>query len=488
MNRGTQTELRRFTLPVSLADPLRRTGGLVTGVYLPLAHFNQYGPNNRAKRDTEKWNALFEHRINHVWSFRINSQYYNFLFDEIRRTGVQFIEETQRFNESQPFAATVWEDGVAFQGDLLARIETGEIGHMLLFAVDWAREKRRREDYMLPGREEINAQPDSVRFVDPFNPEWQPIDRSQLTRLHRLFITDQDYYGAFASHRGFFMSGRLITFAGIRYDESSVTVDSPIVGEGTHDSLSYALGLNYNVLGTDDFVIFANRSTAFNPSTTIDQGTGEPQRNEESEGWEIGIKSLAFDEKLALTLSVYELTRLNIPTSNPDFISPVDTPGIPQFIGTGIERAEGLDFDMSFRPNTSWTMIGSFGYTDARIVDDADNPEIIGDVLLRIPRITGSLALRYVAREGYLQGLRVGLSGTYTGGLLFNRESATRLRYERGPVRLYNGFIGYNWRDSSRRTHAIQLNVLNILDEFYLEVGGRVGRGREFRLSYRIRM
>lgn len=484
-NRGAATELRVDSRPVTATDPLRQTGGVVTGPYLPLINFNQYGPNNHVVRDSDNINLLFEHRINSVWSFRFNSQYYERYFDEVRRTGAQFLETTQRFNETSPFASTTWESGAALQADLLARFRTGSVGHMVLLAGDWARDKLRREDYQLPDRAAIMAQPAEVRFLDPANPDWTPIDRALLTRRSNFFLRDIQGFGAFASHRAFFLNNRLITMLGVRRDEVDADFEAPVVGSGRKGSTSYVLGANYKVFNNDSLVLFGNRSTAFDPRTTIDAGTGEPQDNERSAGWELGIKSLAFDQRLAFTLSTYEIKKLNIPNQNPDYNDGA-VPGVPQFLGQGVERARGAELDMSLRLTPSVTILGSAGYMNARVIESPDDRSLEGDVLLRIPKLTGSMTVRYAFRRGWLKGVRTGVSGSYLGGVLVGRESASRLREERGPIRLANAFASYGWRTDRKYSHSIQVNVLNLTDEFYLDVSGRKGRGREFRTSYRL--
>ncbi len=484
-NRGIATELRVGSHPVSATDPLRQTGGVVVGPYLPLINFNQYGPNNHVIRDSDNINLLLEHRINSVWSFRFNSQYYERYFDEVRRTGTQFLETTQRFNETSPFASTTWESGVALQADLLARFHTGKVGHMVLLAADWSRDKLRREDYQLPDRAAILAQPADVRFLDPANPDWSPIDRKLLTRRSNFFLRDISGFGAFASHRAFFFNNRLITMAGIRHDQVDAEFEAPVVGSGKPTSTSYVVGANYKLFNDERVVLFGNRSTSFDPRTTIDAGTGEPQENERSAGWEIGIKSLSFDQRLAFTLSAYEIKKLNIPNENPDYDEGA-TPGVPQFLGQGVERARGTELDMSWRVTPAVTILGSVGYMDAQVVENPDDPSLEGEDLLRIPKITGSLTARYAFRHGWLKGVRAGLSGSYLGGVVIGRASASRLREERGPVRLANAFLSYGWRPSRKVSHSFQFNVLNLTDEFYLDITGRLGRGREFRGSYKL--
>ncbi|HEU5078548.1 MAG TPA: TonB-dependent receptor plug domain-containing protein [Opitutaceae bacterium] len=485
-NRGTGLPGLLVGSRPSASNPLIRSGGVVTSSYLPLAHFNQMGPNDHLDRNYDGANVLIEHRFNSAWSGRVNLQKFWKDFEQKRwSSGLNYVPETGRLTSRTPFREIQDDRATAVQADLLGRFTTGSFKHSLLFAGDYSHEVYSDDQFQL-STADVNALPSSVRFLDPTNPDWTPADYSKVTRATALSRREFTNTGLLASYRLTFWNDRLATMASVRHSEveSKVRNDATTAkpGDGTDKANTYSTGFNLKLAG-DSLLLFANYSTSFDPQVLVDQGTGQVQRPEKGKGPEAGFKGIFFDQRVSYTVSLYEITKDNISTPNPDYDASTSAPGVPQYLGQGQNRVRGVDFSASARLTDDLTLLGSFGYLDSEITKSPDAPQNLGDVLTLVPDMTASGAVRYTFSHGFLKGLRIGANATYTGRTVINAATATRAREEHGPVQLYGGFVAYSWKTGHFR-HTLSANVLNVFDKFYLNSNDKIGRGREIRGSY----
>lgn len=121
--------------------------------------------------------------------------------------------------------------------------------------------------------------------------------------VYRRVITDQDvrlgYAALAADTRSAFNRGRTVFTSGLRYDLSRIEVEDRRVSasvphaEKTDGSLSFHLGANQRV--GKRVLLFANTSSAVEPSTRVDSRTGEIQENESTHGYESGARAAWLD-------------------------------------------------------------------------------------------------------------------------------------------------------------------------------------------------
>jgi outer membrane receptor protein involved in Fe transport len=480
-------ELRVDTRPVAGNDPFRRTGGIVVGPYLSLRHVNAWGPDSYLDRNYDTLNAQLEHRFGAAWSARVKFSAYWKHFEGQRWTTVQYDPVTLRTWGREPYRDNQETVVGAGQSELLGRFEHAAIKHTLLLAVDWTDSFIEDHSYQLPAAEVATLRT-GQRYLDPLNQDWTPFDYARLTRLTGNLRRYTDNLGGFLNHRVFFFDGRLITTAGLRYErvrnDNRDTVTSPNPAKGAHGALTYTAGANYYVLG-EALALFASHGTSFDPTVSIDRGTGNTRLNEEGKSTEAGLKGQFFNQRIGVTLSAFETSKFNIGVRNPDFVLNNPRDGTPEFLGNGEQRARGGELNVSARITDSLTILANGGYTATEITKNPDSPQLVGTELDRAPKLNGSAVVRYGFRSGRLKGLRVGASVTYAGRALLNRASATRARLESPPVQLYNAFLSYDWR-TGRFSHTTSLNGMNVFDKFYLTSNDRVGRERELRISHSV--
>ena len=484
------------TIPIlQLPAPTRSVG-----IYWELARYNIMGPHNVLTRDFESGNLLLEHRLTPNLIARLNLQTYDKDFTENQyRYGSGNALQARGTMTAEAFRQDQDESAHLAQADILWQVQTGAVKHALLLAGDASLYALRNTTFVAPPvrtSPTINRRPTYV--IDPFNPVWPRIPDAEISQVFQDTDRKIDSYGVFGSHRMFLLEGRLVTMAGLRYDRvdnrklsalaATAVVNAnnqiPVVtltdGSGSaEESLSYTLGVNYKLRG-DALVWFANHSTGFDPTVSIDSGTQAVVPNETSWGIETGVKGTAFDDALNWTASIFQIRKEDVAIGNPDFNSAA-LPGTPQFILGGREEAEGVEVDARWNVNASFYVQAGGAFIDGVVTE----PASARDRIAKAPRYGGYAATRYVFRTGALKGLRVGASTSYTGDYLFNRGSATRFRQVHPAVTLHNAFVGYSWR-AARWGHSVALNIQNLTDEYYLQDTFRLARGREVRLSYTV--
>jgi outer membrane receptor protein involved in Fe transport len=467
---------------------LNRTGGINNGPYLPLAGFSQFGPNQRIERSFDNLNVRFEHRFSSVWSGRLSFQHYDKAFTDRRWTsGLSYVPETRRLTAHEPAYQTQDIKTDALQGDLLGRLRTAELSHALLLAADFTRDKYVNEQWQLPTATR-DALPNSVRFIDPFNPDWTPIDYALVNRKTSWTTRDLDYQGFSGSYRLYAFRERLIGLAGLRYEKVNSSVENPLSavnhGDGTEEALGYSVGLNYKLLG-DRLLAYANYSTSFDTSTTVDQGINQVQKATRGRGPEAGFKGALLAERIGYTVSAFRIVQENLPITNPLYNSTLAGSGTRQYLAQGEVLVRGAEVAVSARLTDSFTVLANAGYLDAKTTRAPGSPALVGDTLTGVPSKTASAAARYNFRQSWLNGVRVGASVTYTGSRLTDLGSASVLRASLPAVQNYSGFVSYEWRHG-RVHHGVNLNMQNLFDKSYITAANKLGEGRNFRVTYRL--
>ena len=471
------------------ANPLVRTGGVISSVYLPLIRFNQMGPNDHNVRDLDAAFVRVEHRFNRVWSARANYEItWKEFFQDRWSSGLNFVPETGRLTSRTPFRQIQYTRGHQANLDLLGRFTVAGVPQQLLFAGDYYREAFENQNLQYSTADIANPAllRDSVRYLDPRNPDWTPADLSRVTRFTNLQLRRFFIKGATASYRATLAGGRLIAMASARHNYVSAMVNDLAAanfrkGYGAHRKNTWSTGANLRLLG-DSLVAYANYSTSLNTSVTVDGGTGRIQRPERGRGPELGLKGVLAGERYAYTLAAFDITKDDIATPNPDYIAGVSPAGLPQYLGQGREQGRGFDLSLSARLTPALTVLGTLGYVDARIRRH-ETASLIGERLTLVGDKTASGVVRYAFLSGPLRNLRVGTSWTYTGGTLVSAATATRTREFHSPYQLVNVFGSYAWRQGRFR-HSVALNGNNVFDKFYLNPSNRLGRGRETSTTY----
>lgn len=199
---------------------------------------------------------------------------------------------------------------------------------------------------------------------------------------------------------------RLDVTAGLRWSQLDVQSSYTSFGvpyvdtDETYSRLTPRIGATYRV--ADGVSVFAGYSEGFK-GVVAAFGVPNP-KPETSQSTEAGLKFAAPIKGLTGTVSVYNLTRQNVTTSDPS--NPF------QSIQTGEQRARGIEADIVYEPGPALSLLFSYGYTDAEVSEDNTLP--VGDSLRSTPKHRGRLAVRYRFQDGPLKPLEIGAGVTAT--------------------------------------------------------------------------
>jgi iron complex outermembrane receptor protein len=161
-------------------------------------------------------------------------------------------------------------------------------------------------------------------------------------------------------------------------------------------------GVNYFIAPTVS--LYANVGKSFTPQfgwvVAFDGSVLPPETGRNIEG---GIK---FDRGAFKGLiSLFQLTRRNVATSDPDPTHPF------AYVVTGEQRSRGLEVEGGWTPNDAWSTTLAYAYIDAEVTQDNSIPA--GTRLSSVPKHNIYLRGEYVVRQGALANLGLSLAVLY---------------------------------------------------------------------------
>jgi iron complex outermembrane receptor protein len=347
--------------------------------------------------------------------------------------------------------------------DLTGKFDIGPTQHQTLVGFDYFQQ---RSDYAIFG-DFINPNP--ALALDIFNPRYG-ISPALFQNAYNttnfpgtnLTISENEWYGAYFQDH-ITLWDKLHIMGGGRYDwakTGNVTADSANVSAAApipfrkDEGFSPRVGILYQPI--KELGVYGNWTTSFgaNNAPAADGKTFEPQIGEQ---FEAGVKTQLFDERLIATLAYYHLTKDNI------LVNDLSTPNLFDKLANK-QRSQGIELDLTGHVTDALSLVGSYAYTDARIVKDFTGGTQ-GNRANNIPEHSGSMWLKYDL-NGYavLRGLSFGLGGIAAG----QREGDNANSFQMpGYVRM-DAFAAYRWNIKKTRVTA-QFNLRNLLDKEYYE-------------------
>ena len=356
---------------------------------------------------------------------------------------------------------------LATDSRIAADFSTGSVRHAIVAGVDY---RQNRESYSSGG--DYNPADNPLSLT---NPDYDAVlvnhggaPYSDSTRSHQTGLYLQD-------HLKF---GQVFTLTlGGRYD----WVDGN--GDRSH---AFSPRVGATVVVAPDAVFYASWSRSFTPQYPGDKqvvgvtGTGSlilgalpPERGE---NYEVGFKFAPIDAPLSGTIALFQLTRQNVETSDPDY---------PNFYKvSGEQRSRGVEVEGQWRLAPGATLNVAYAYIRGKVTKDNDLP--IGIELTNFPRHNLTLFGQYAVQGGALKGLSGSVGLTYNSsrnGSFYDLNPGNTPLLILPAYTIVDAGIGYRiagW--------GIQANIGNLFDERYWPSAGRVtrvtvGQPRNFRLT-----
>ncbi|MGV2830209.1 TonB-dependent siderophore receptor [Myxosarcina sp. GI1(2024)] len=342
-----------------------------------------------------------EHRFDENWTFK---NAFNFLtYDTISETAtpLDFDETTgivTRFFEVSDQPTTQYE----LQTNLTGEFQTGSINHQLLVGVDLQRRDDGRPDQVFRGDF------DDTTELNIFNPVYGAAARPALEDNPIYFTGDwkNDRLGVFLQDL-IALSDNLKLLGGIRYDavwqDSTTTFlqDTTETSQFT-DAFSPRLGIVYQPI--EELSLYSSYSRSFFPNSATNV-EGEILPVERGDQFEIGVRGEFLNDRLTSSLALFNLTRQNVATTDPNN---------PNFsVSTGEQRSRGVELDIAGEILPGWNVIANYAYIDAEITEDNDLP--VGNRLFNVPENNFNLWTKYEFQTGSLQDLGLGLGFNFVG-------------------------------------------------------------------------
>jgi iron complex outermembrane receptor protein len=277
--------------------------------------------------------------------------------------------------------------------------------------------------------------------------------------------TDSDQTDKLGTRALFFqdtlhLTDRFALVGGVRYMEYE-----QLAGRGrpfkanTDLSGDKALPLGGAILKlTDEVSLYASYTQSLKPTSTIAPLTGgvvvgSNIAPEEGVQWETGVK-FDINKRLSGTVALYDIDKKNV------LVSQLNTAtGLTEFRTAGKVRSRGVEIDVTGKLTDSWSMIGSYGYTDARVTED---PVLTGKALQNVALNTASLYLVYDFGTALPGRLRIGAGAHYVG----DRPGDAANTFILPSYVVADVFATYETKYQTLPV-IYQLNVKNLFDTVY---------------------
>ena len=287
----------------------------------------------------------------------------------------------------------------------------------------------------------------------------------------------QESYSAYAQD-ALYLTDKWIAVAGMRYQYYTQYAGKGrpfnVNTDSRDEQWTPKLGLVYKL--TPSVSLFANYSQTFMPQSSIASYIGDLPP-ETSNAYELGAKFDLFDGVTA-NIALFDIHKRNVLYN--------ESVGGETIAKTaGRVRSQGVEVDLAGSLTENTNIIASYGYTDAKVLED---PDYAGKPLPNVPRHTGSLFLTYDIHNAFA-GNTLTIGG---GGHGVSRRSATNgADYYLPGYFVADAFAAYKMKLQYPVT--LQVNVKNLFDKTYYtssiatnNLGNQIGDPREVQFTVKM--
>jgi iron complex outermembrane receptor protein len=246
-------------------------------------------------------------------------------------------------------------------------------------------------------------------------------------------------------------SDKLRGILGARFEHFEQSIDDHsrnATSRQRHDALTQRAGLLYQL--TPEVGVFANASTSFRPNNGLD-AAGKSFDPEEGVGYEVGIKSELFDDRLSSTLAAFHIEKENVLALDP---------ATDSSRAMGKARSQGVDLQVTGQVTDAVRVIGAFAYIDAEVTQ-GDKVIPTGSRILGVAKRSGSVLGVYEFQNGHLRGSDLGAAFTYVG----DRSGEAGSDFELPAYHTVDLLAHYKASENV----TVGLNLNNLFDEKYVE-------------------
>lgn len=284
--------------------------------------------------------------------------------------------------------------------------------------------------------------------LDIFNPVY---DNNVNRTITGCGCDSRDYHslGAFAVNQTHLADWLILSYGG-RYDYVDAAYEEHGTGVSNEaDDRAFSPRAGIVVKPTPQISLYASYAEGFQRNTPFStQSAGQPFPNETSELYEVGAKYEAPGGRFGASAAVYELTRQNVATADPD------NPGFQ--ISVGEQRSRGFEAEARGRVAPGLELIVGYAYIDGEVTKD--NAIAVGNRLARTPEHQASIWAKY-SFSGALEGFAL---------------AAGALGMDEQPGNITNTFEYDGWVRFDAAAYYkfdrydLALNLINLADREYV--------------------
>ncbi len=358
--------------------------------------------------------------------------------------------------------------------DLAGEIVTGPLTHKLLAGVDWY---EYQDDW-------VGDYGFALPFVSPIN-VFSPGPTGYFTpilhgladsaRTNVLWRSREQDFGVYAQDQISLLDGRVQILLGGRWDEATVGNAStyggalsscfpvcngyPLKWSPNSPRLSPRAGVLIKV--TDNISAYGSYVRSFGSNNSSSTADGRVIPPEEAFQWEAGVKALWLDGRLSTSVTLFDLTKTNVLEDDPL------NPGFS--IPAGTVNSRGVEVDVSGQVTENLSVIASYTFDSAKIVDDNGNGNN-GKRFNSVAPNVGNIWAKWNTAPGAREGFEFGF-GVYAMDDRWGSDANTW----KMP-----GYVKFDTMGAYRMVIAghdvkLQLNVKNLTDRRYFESSDTYG-------------
>ncbi|EHN8792170.1 TonB-dependent siderophore receptor [Enterobacter kobei] len=318
----------------------------------------------------------------------------------------------------------------------------------------------------------------NVKGFNIYHPVYGKLDKcTTVSAADSDQTLKQESYSAYAQD-ALYLTDKWIAVAGMRYQYYTQYAGKGrpfnVNTDSRDEQWTPKLGLVYKL--TPSVSLFANYSQTFMPQSSIASYIGDLPP-ETSNAYEVGAKFDLFDGVTA-NIALFDIHKRNVL-----YTESIGGETIAKTVGR--VRSQGVEVDLAGSLTENTNIIASYGYTDAKVLED---PDYAGKPLPNVPRHTGSLFLTYDIHNAFA-GNTLTLGG---GGHGVSRRSATNgADYYLPGYFVADAFAAYKMKLQYPVT--LQVNVKNLFDKTYYtssiatnNLGNQIGDPREVQFTVKM--
>ncbi|SPZ62616.1 Ferric hydroxamate uptake [Serratia quinivorans] len=418
---------------------------------------------NATRGDQDSVTLQVDQVLNESWKSSLTYAYSRNSYSDNQARALALDPETGVLSRQADSTAHAVSHANAVQLTLNGDVDWGSIKHQMLFGFDFEDNRTYRGD-MIRGKKNSD--------FNIYNPVY-----GQMPTSNAVSAKDSDQRENLTSY-GWFMqdsvqlTDKWLVMGGLRYDAFDVFAGKgrPFVTntDSSDGKLVPRAGVVYKL--TPYVSLYSSYTESFKPNSSIASQIGSLPP-EQGKAWEVGSK-VELPNGVTGTLALFDITKRNVMVS--ELVN-----GETVTRTAGRVRSQGVELDVAGNITDSLSLIGSYAYTDARVVDDPDNK---GKEMTNVARHTASLFLTQdLGSPGLYSGdnLRMGAGARYVG----RRPGDAANSFNLDNYTVADAFAAYIMPVNGYRVKW-QLNVKNLFDKtYYPSSGGNlrvaVGEPRE---------